>query len=192
VSDSRNDPVKDASLTVDLLTEDVDALSEMQRIDPQWVALLQFLLRDDPPLAHLLATIRTAAATTPADATQIALTRFGPVCCSTRLSRFAEIDVGGSAEHIMALAYALGWVRVSGGNSVLPIWVHSAIPEVRTLIRDLRERNCGQPGCRHCQEQHHPESLLFAHFHRPTFRPRPAAPDGTSLQRAIVAAGLER
>ena len=192
ISDSRNDPVKDARLTIDLLIEEVDALSDMQRIDPQWVALLHFLLREEAPLAHLLATIRAAAAPSAADTTHIALNRFGPVCCSTRLSRFGEIDVGGSAEHSMALAYALGWIRVSGGNSVLPIWVHSAIPEVRMLIGDLRERNCGQRDCRYCQEQHHPESLLFAHFQKPTFRPRPAAPDGTSLQRAIVVAGLER
>ena len=192
ISDSRNDPVKDARLTIDLLIEEVDALSDMQRIDPYWVALLHFLLRDEAPLAHMLATIRAAASPPAAEATHIALNRFGPVCCSTRLSRFGEIDVGGSTEHSVALAYALGWIRVSGGNSVLPIWVHSAIPEVRTLIGDLRERNCGQPGCRYCQEQHHPESLLFAHFQKPTFRPRPAAPDGTSLQRAIVVAGLER
>jgi len=192
ISDSRNDPVKDARLALDLLSEEVDALFDMQRIDPEWVALLHFLLRDDRPLAHLLATIRAAAAPERAEATAAALRRFGPVCCSTRLSRFGELDVDGGAEHSMALAHALGWIRVSGGNSVLPIWVHSAIPEVRSLIGDLRERNCGQTGCRYCQEQHHPESLLFTHFQKPTFRERPSAPDGTSLQRAIVVAGLER
>ena len=81
---------------------------------------------------------------------------------------------------------------MSGGNSVLPIWVHNAIPEVRSLIRDLRERNCEKAVCHYCQKQHHPEALLFAHFQKPTFRDRPAAPDGTSLLRAIVVAGLER
>jgi len=105
-------------------------------------------VRGDRPLAHLLATIRTAAAPEPTEATAIDLRRFGPVCCSTRLSRFGALDVDAGAEHSMALAYALGWIRVSGGNSVLPIWVHSAIPEVRSLIGDLRERNCGQTGCR--------------------------------------------
>ena len=114
VSGSRNDPVKDARLTLDLLVEEVGALSEMHRIDPQWVALLHFLLHDDPPLAHLLATIRAAVVPASAEATHIARTRFGPVCCSTRLSRFSEIDAGGSAEHNIALAYALGWIRVSG------------------------------------------------------------------------------
>ena len=45
LSDSRNDPVKDARLTLDLLVEEVDALFEMQRADPDWVSLLHFLLR---------------------------------------------------------------------------------------------------------------------------------------------------
>ena len=112
ISGSRNDPVKDARLTIDLLVEEVDALSEMHRIDPQWVALLHFLLRDEPPLAHLLATIRSAAAPASDEATHLALSRFGPVCCSTRLSRFADLDAGGTAAHSMALAYALGWIRV--------------------------------------------------------------------------------
>lgn len=192
VSDSRNDPVKDARLTIDLLVDEVEALSEMHGIDSQWTGLLHYLLRDEAPLARLMATIRAAAVPTAATATDTALNRFGSICCSTRLSQFNELDADGSAEHRMALAYALGWIRVSGGNSVLPIWVHSAIPEVRTLISDLRERNCRQPGCRYCQEQHHPESLLFAHFQKPTFRPRPAASDGTSLQRAIAVAGLDR
>jgi ATP-dependent DNA helicase RecQ len=34
--------------------------------------------------------------------------------------------------------------------------------------------------------------LLQTHFNKPAFRPRPAAPDGGSMQRDIVVAGLER
>ena len=192
ISDSRNDPVKDARLTLDLLGEEIDALADMQRSDPEWLSVLHFLLRDEPPLANLLAILRAASAPTADEATHSALHRFKPLCCSTRLARFSELDVDGGADHSMALAYALGWIRVSGGNSVLPMWVHGAMPAVRTLIAELRERNCGQADCGYCQEQHHPESLLFAHFQKPNFRDRPAAADGTSLQRAIVVAGLER
>ena len=95
----------------------------MQRSDPEWVALLHFLLRDERPLARLLATLRAATVPAAAAATTIALSRFGPVCCGTRLSRFGDLDASAGAEHRMALAYALGWIRVSGGNSVLPVWV---------------------------------------------------------------------
>jgi ATP-dependent DNA helicase RecQ len=192
LSDSRNDPVKDARLTLDLLVEEIDALFEMQRADPDWVSLLHFLLRDEVALASTLEAVRNASAPSMASAVKSAIGRFDNICCSTRLARFAETDALAGLEHRFALAYALGWIRVSGGNSVLPIWVHSAIPEVRTLIGELREHACGHAGCRYCHEQHHPESLLFAHFQKTSFRLSPVAPDGTSMQRAIVVAGLER
>jgi hypothetical protein len=34
ISDSRNDLAKDARLAIDLLAKEIDALSDMQRIDP--------------------------------------------------------------------------------------------------------------------------------------------------------------
>ena len=108
LSDSRNDPVKDARLTLDLLGDEVDALAQMQQADADWVTLLHFLLADDAPLAQLLAAIRGRSAPEAAEAIQIALGRFGDICCGTRLGRFAEIDVTSGAEHRMALAYALG------------------------------------------------------------------------------------
>ena len=192
LSDSRNDPVKDARLALDLLGDEVDALVEMHHTDPDWLSLLHFLLRDESPLDGLLKTVRGNSAPDGAYAIAVAVNRFGDICCGTRLSRFAETDVKASADHRMALAYALGWIRVSGGSSVLPMWVHSAIPEVRTLIGELREHACGQAGCRYCREQHDPEGLLFTHFQKSSFRLTPAAADGTSLQRAIVVAGLGR
>jgi ATP-dependent DNA helicase RecQ len=192
LSDSRNDPVKDARLALDLLEDEVEALVEMHHADPDWVALLHFLLGDDLPLDRLLESVRGSQVPDAVDATRVAVNRFGDICCGTRLSRISETDVNASADHRMALAYALGWVRVSGGSSVLPIWVHSAIPEVRKLIGELREHACGQAECRYCREQHHPEGLLFAHFQKTSFRLTPTAADGTSLQRAVVVAGLER
>ena len=101
-----------ARLTTDLLIKEVEALFDMLCIDPHWVALLHFLLRDEPPLSDLLATIRSAAAPSSNDAPHLALSQFVPVCCTTRLSRFADLDAGATAAHSMALAYALGWIRV--------------------------------------------------------------------------------
>ena len=42
LSDSRNDPVKDARLTLELLSDEVEALMVMHRSDPDWVALLHY------------------------------------------------------------------------------------------------------------------------------------------------------
>lgn len=192
LTDSRNDPTKDARLALDLLGDEIDALADMQRADPDWVSILHFLLSDDAPLSALLAAVRSAPVPSTTEVTTLSARRFAGNCCGTRLAGFGDLDADASGEHRLALAYALGWIRVAGGNSVLPVWVHKEIPAVRTLIGEFRERGCGRPECRYCQEQHHPESLLFTHFQKTSFRIKPAAPDGSSLQRAIVVAGLER
>jgi ATP-dependent DNA helicase RecQ len=192
LSDARNDPVRDARLALDLLREEIDALTEMHLLDPEWVALLHFLLAHDAPLNELLRDIRGREAPDLPMATDLAVRRFSLLCCRTRLASFAEQDAVAAGEHRTALAYALGWIRVSGGNSVLPAWVHTALPAVRALIGQLRETDCLRPDCSYCRQQHHPETLLQLHFQKPGFRDKPVAPDGTSLQRAIVQAGLQR
>jgi len=190
LSDSKNDPLRDARLALDLLSDEIEALADMQRNDPEWLGLLHYLTHQDVPLDDLLTAVRGARGPSAEEAKRLAIARFAGNCCSTRLARYGDGDLG--ENYLMAMAYALGWIRVSGGNSVLPIWVHSAIPAVRTLIGELREHDCGDASCRYCREQHHPESLLLAYFQKPSFRPKPPAVDGSSLQRAIVVAGLQR
>lgn len=192
LSDSRNDPLKDARLALDLFADELDSLTEMHRSDPEWVSLLHYLLGSDPALGTLLASVRLGSPPDGAVASEIALRRFAQTCCSTRLSRFSSEDSLGTPDYQVALAYALGWIRVAGGNSVLPFWVHRAVPRVRGLITALREQDCRQPACAYCAQQHNPEAQLLAHFQKPGFRPKPAAADGGSLQREIAVAGLER
>jgi ATP-dependent DNA helicase RecQ len=196
LSDSKNEPLKDARLALDLLVEEVEALAQMCQQDPRWVALLHYLVTPDLPLDSILQAIRQEGAPDDAEAAQLAQGRFGALCCSTSLAAlaksFSSVELPLAKEQRAALAYALGWIRVAGGNSVLPIWVNEAVPAVRQLIAQLREHDCGQPACRYCQTQHSPEALLLTHFQKPSFRDKPTAADGTSLQRAIVQAGLSR
>src|SRR5207253_78221 len=88
LSDSRNDPLKDARLTLDLFGEEIEALGEMHRSDPGWVALLHFLLRLDSPFNRLLTDVRGSVAPGPTEAAGEAMRRFGGICCSTRLAQF--------------------------------------------------------------------------------------------------------
>ncbi len=189
LSDSRNNPLKDARITLDLLADEVQAFAAMQADDPLWLSLLHFLVAHDAPLDQCLRTVRTELAPDARSAGATALSRFGSICCGHRLAR-VPADLTADSDHRFALALALGWIRVSGGNSVLPIWVHRSLPLVRQLIGELREQDCKDPSCRYCAEQHNAEHLLELHFGKPSFRPKPAASDGSSLQRAIVAAGL--
>lgn len=193
LTDERNNPTKDARVALNVFEEAVEALLEMAGQEPWWLALLHFLLRDDEGMATLLSQVREETAPIGAAAGQIVASRFADRCCVTRLSELA-LDVAASFEghDPWSVAFALGWIRVAGGNSILPHWVFHELPAVRQLIAELREIDCGQPDCPYCRQNHHPESLLSSLFGKPSFRAHPAAPDGTSLQRAIVSAGLAR
>jgi ATP-dependent DNA helicase RecQ len=195
VSDSRNEPERDARITLDLLVDELAALDEMWRSDADWVVLLHFLVRRDGPLDELFGNLREASAPGVQEAIGIALAKFEGKCCQTGLRAATQWFTEQSeeaAEHLKALAYALGWIRVSGGNSVLPLWVTETMPTVRVQVERLREQECADPACAYCRTQHNPEALLKSYFNKPSFRDKPAAADGTSLQRAIVQAGLKR
>lgn len=195
ISDSKNEPERDARIALDLLVDELVALEEMWKIDADWVALLHFLLRYDDPLREILEAVRDSNVPVIQDAQDIAIRKFHRRCCKTALrlltERFPD-TLNEAAEAQKALAYALGWIRVSGGNSVLPLWVTETMPTVAAQVEQLRERDCSDPSCTYCQTQHNPEALLKSYFAKPSFRDKPTAADGTSLQRAIVQAGLER
>jgi ATP-dependent DNA helicase RecQ len=193
LTDERNNPTKDARVALTVFEEAVEALLETAGHDPRWLSLLHFLLRDDEGIATLLSQIREETPPTAAAAGQVVAARFSDRCCITRLGDLSSAVSRSSDSHDpWSVAFALGWIRVAGGNSILPHWVFHELPAVRQLIAELRETDCGQSDCPYCRQNHHPESLLSTLFGKPSFRPLPAAPDGSSLQRAIVSAGLAR
>jgi ATP-dependent DNA helicase RecQ len=192
VSDSRNDPVGDARLALDLLAEELHEFRRLREADPHWLGLLHFLLASEPALDRLLTELRATAAPSLADAQTALRDRFARLSCDTRLDRLAREDLPDDPPLRWPIALTFAWLRVAGGNSVLPPWVHATHPQVAALIGELRETDCGRPQCRYCRQQHDPESLLMQHFQLDGFRAKPANAAGGSLQRDIVAAGLER
>lgn len=193
ITDERNNPTKDARVALNVFEETVEALLETHEQASWWLTLLHFLLRDDEGMALLLSQVREKTAPTGEMAARIVIARFAERCCTTHLKALAADMEGSSTNHDpWSVAFALSWVRVAGGNSILPHWVFHEMPAVRQWIARLREIDCGQPDCVYCRQNHHPESLLSTLFDKPGFRPHPTAPDGGSLQRAIVSAGLAR
>ena len=89
-----------------------------------------------------------------------------------------------------ALAYALAWLSVAGGNSVMPPWVRHQFPEAGRLVRRLRDTACGDPGCEWCRERHDARRELARWFGFEGFRPEPAGEDGRPLQQSIVEAAM--
>ena len=85
-----------------------------------------------------------------------------------------------------AFAYALAWLSVSGGNSVMPPWVRHQFPEARRFVRRLRNAACADSACAWCRERHDARKELARWFGFPDFRPRPSDADGNPMQRSIV------
>ncbi len=89
-----------------------------------------------------------------------------------------------------ALAYCLAWLRVAGGNSVLPPWVRLEFHDVAPVLSQLRDIPCNKPECSYCAQTHDPVSQLERYFGFPAFSPQPATAQGDSLQQAIVQAAI--
>ena len=62
------------------------------------------------------------------------------------------------------LAYALAWLSVAGGNSVMPPWVRHQFPQAGELVRQLRDTPCGKSDCKWCGERHNPRKELSRWF----------------------------
>jgi len=95
-----------------------------------------------------------------------------------------------AAAHGWPLAYAMAWLSVAGGNSVMPPWVRHQFPEASLLVRCLRDTPCDDPECTWCRERHDATAELKRWFGFDSFRPEPTDAEGRPLQQAIVEAAM--
>ena len=91
-----------------------------------------------------------------------------------------------SREYGWSLAYALAWLSVAGGNSVMPPWVRHQFPEAGQLVRCLRDKACSKPACSWCRERHDAKRELKRWFNFEEFRAEPRHIDERPMQQAIV------
>lgn len=90
------------------------------------------------------------------------------------------------------LAYAVAWINVSGGNSVVPPWVLFRFPTTMKLVRQLRDTKCSDPECSWCKTKHNACHELKTWFGFDKFRVQPITMAGESMQQAIVERNLSR
>ncbi|WP_304669303.1 DEAD/DEAH box helicase, partial [Neisseria uirgultaei] len=107
--------------------------------------------------------------------------------CRTRFLELMKTDIR-NRDIYPSLAYALSWLNVSGGNSVLAPWVRSRFPETARLIAELRDRDCGDSNCNYCTDMLNPEAQLQRYFQLSEFRHFKGFEGG---QRAIVQSGMK-
>ena len=113
-------------------------------------------------------------------------------------SRLDGASCGSQAREIMSdisrrgweMSYALAWLSVSGGNSVMPPWVRYQFPEAGRLVRKLRDNACADPDCDWCRERHDARKELRRWFGFDDFRPEPEDDEGRPMQQSVVVAAM--
>ena len=184
-----NDPELDARLTLDVFRDQHQAFLACNESTPDLLLAWHWLTTVDGAVSGLNAFFSTLRRKPrPADAEACA-------AIEQRLSGHACLTHGrevlAEAEKLSwGLAYALAWLSVSGGNSVMPPWVRHQFPEAGVLVRRLRDAACDDPDCAWCRERHDAQKELARWFGFSEFRPEPVGEDGRPLQQAIVEAAM--
>lgn len=192
--ESLNDPVADARQAAILFADEFQSLAGLLQTDKRVFDVLHFLLAtgdgEAGPLANGMAMVfRALGVFPPSQQEALLLSRelVSRWACSS-----ATIDerLFRTQSSRLAMAYALTWLRVAGGNSVLPPWVRHQYPETGELLTRLREVPCNADTCTYCRQFHNPTGLLREFFKYDAFRAKPAGRSGGSLQQEIVEAGM--
>ena len=183
-----NDPELDARLALEVFESQRQELKEAA---PDLLTAWHWLTTAEPEgrdkaLDAFFAEIRGSPRPSDAEALTAIQGRLADITCKTHRQR-AIADAPGYG---WALAYALAWLSVAGGNSVMPPWVRHQFPEAGRLVGRLRDTPCGDPRCSWCREHHDATRQLRRWFGFEDFRPAPVDADGRSMQKSIVEAAM--
>ncbi len=181
-----NDPLLDAQLTLEVFRNQQVALTESA---PNLVLAWHWLTtinRTGSGVDHFFMALRGKSRPTDSEAIAAIREQFaGQVCL-----KHCETTLKNAAKHGWSLAYALAWLSVAGGNSVMPPWVQHQFPQVGVLIKQLRDTACADTSCKWCRERHDSLKELAHWFGFTEFRPEPVGDDGRPLQQSIVEAAM--
>ena len=183
-----NDPELDARLCLDVFGDQQKALSET---DPDLLTAWHWLTGADDAGAGFdafFAALRGAVRPSHVDAYRAIRDRLADTTCLTQNRAVLQEVLADTAGNGWGLAYALAWLSVAGGNSVMPPWVRHQFPEAGVLVRRLRDTACTSPACEWCRERHDARKELTRWFGFADFRPEPHDEDGRPMQQAIVEA----
>ena len=180
-----NDPELDAGLTLRLFNDQCRAFRDTP---PELLAAWHWLTSSTTEGAgfdRFFSALRRSRRPSDEEARRAIEARLEGSACLTH-AREVVSDAAGAG---WALAYALAWLSVAGGNSVMPPWVRHQFPEAGRLVRRLRDTRCEDGSCRWCRERHDAKRELARWFGYPAFRREPACEDVAEfLQAKEVAA----
>ncbi len=185
-----NAPELDARLVLQVLADQIAAFAKLGQAAPDVLLAYHHLTTRGEGTAGFDALFQHLRGAAP-DAAQAhaAIRRLlaGRACnhrLDQTLGRLSDPRLG------WPMAYALSWISVAGGDSVMPPWVRMQFRETALIVRHLRDTNCGDPCCAWCAEKNDPSKALERWFGFPAFRPQPVDNMGRPLQERIVAEAM--
>ena len=179
-----NDPELDARLTLEVFQNQHPALRQSA---PDLLAAWHWLSAADADGAGFdacFAALRQAPRPSDADAERAIRAQLAGKACRNQCQNILT----DASQQGWALAYALAWLSVAGGNSVMPPWVRHQFPEAGVLVRRLRDTPCTDAACSWCRERHDVHKELKRWFGFDSFRQEPEDDTGRPMQQAIVEA----
>ena len=176
----RNDPELDARLTLEVFA---NQQRELHDAPADLLTAWHWLTteEDGAGFDRVFASLRRARRPSGAEAHEAIQGRLADACQTQ-----AREVMANATRHGWALAYALAWMSVSGGNSVMPPWVRHQFPEAGRLVRRLRDTACADAACEWCRERHDARKELARWFGFDGFRPEPMDNNGRPMQQSIV------
>lgn len=185
-----NDPEQDARLALQVLFDQIAAFTRLGQEAPDALLAYHHLTTRGEAAAGfdaLFQFLRGAAPDGPA--AHAAIRRLlDRRACNHRLDQ--TLGRLSDPRNGWPMAYALSWISVAGGDSVMPPWVRMQFPQAGRIVRHLRDTNCGDPGCGWCAEKNNPTASLERWFGFPSFRPQPVDDMRRPLQERIVAEAM--
>ncbi|MDP2520120.1 RecQ family ATP-dependent DNA helicase [Shimia thalassica] len=182
-----NDPELDAQLVFEVLANQIDAFQELAKSEPNALVAYHYLttrMERAGGFDAVFRYLRNADSPSQEEAFGAIRSMLHGQACEKRieqtLGRVASPHIG------WPMAYALSWITVAGGDSVMPPWVRAQFREASMIVRHLRDTSCNDPRCAWCTEQNDPIRALNKWFGFDSFRPQPVDPDGRPLQERIV------
>ena len=181
-----NDPELDARIALDVFRDQRRAL---RQASPELLIAWHWLAtagENEAGFDNFFSELRGSPRPTDAEARAAIEGQLTNNACLTH----ARAVVTSAAGAAWALAYALAWLSVAGGNSVMPPWVRHQFPEAGRLVRRLRDTACGDSACEWCRKRHDARKELARWFSFDGFRPEPASDDGRPMQQTIVESAM--
>lgn len=190
-ADHANDPLLDAQLVFEVIRDQLDALGNRNREEPDSLIAYHYLatrMEGATGFDAFFWHLRSEKAPD-AEAAEGAVRRLlSNRACIHGIERLLRTLSG--PRSAWPTAFALAWISVAGGDSVMPPWVRIKFREAPSIVQDLRYTLCEDPGCAWCRERDDPVLALRRWFGHESFRPWPEDDSGRSMQEMIVARAM--